>query len=91
MGVHKTVEFEFDAAKDAANIAKHGVPLSWGVAFEFRAVVKDERRDYGEERFNGFGLIDGVTYCMTFTVRGDIIRIISLRRARAKEYRRHVD
>jgi uncharacterized DUF497 family protein len=85
------LEFEFDPAKDAANIAKHGVSLSWGMDFEFRAVVKDERQEYGETRFNAFGLIDGVTYCMTFTVRARRIRIISLRRARAKEYRRYVD
>ncbi len=85
------MEIEFDPAKDAANFAKHGVSLSWAMNFNFRAVVKDERNDYGESRFNAFGLIDGLAYCMTFTVRGEVIRVISLRRARAKEYRRHVD
>lgn len=91
MGVRKFVKFEFDPAKDAANLAKHGVSLSWGTRLEFQAVVKDERQDYGEDRFNALGLIEGVTYCMTFTVRGETIRIISLRRARAKEYSRYVD
>ncbi len=84
------MDIEFDPTKDAANIAKHGVSLSWGARLEFRAVVKDRRQDYGEDRFNAFGLIEGVTYCMTFTVRGETVRIISLRRARAKEYKRHV-
>jgi uncharacterized DUF497 family protein len=32
----------------------------------------------------------GRTYCLTFAVREGRIRAISLRRARAKEYRRHV-
>jgi uncharacterized protein len=85
------VNIEFDPAKDAANIAKHGVSLSLASAFEFRAVVKDERGDYGENRFNAFGAIEAVTYCMTFTLRGESIRVISLRRARAKEYDRYVE
>jgi len=85
------LNFEFDPAKDAANIAKHGVSLSLADAFEFHAVVKDERGDYGEDRFNAFGVIDAVTYCMTFTLRGKSVRVISLRRARAKEYSRYVE
>ena len=84
------MEIDFDPDKDATNVAKHGLSLAWAAEFEFRAVVKDVRRDYGEARFNAFGLIDGVTYCLTFTVRGEVVRVISLRRARAKEYRRHV-
>jgi uncharacterized DUF497 family protein len=84
------VEIEFDPAKDAANFAKHGVSLSAAAQVEVEAVVQDERADYGEARFNAFGLIDGVAYCLTFTVRGRAVRAISLRRARSREYRRHV-
>ena len=85
-----SMELEFDPAKDAANIAKHGVSLQRAAEFEFKAVVQDERADYGEARYNAFGLIDDLTYCLTFTVRGEKVRPISLRRARAKEYRRYV-
>lgn len=84
------VEFEFDPAKDAANIAKHGVSLSHASQMSIDTVIADRRSNYGEERFNAFGMIDGVTYCLTFTYRSDRIRVISLRRARRKEYRRHV-
>lgn len=55
------MELEFDPAKDAANIAKHGVSLQRAAEFEFKAVVQDERADYGEARYNAFGLIDDVT------------------------------
>ena len=37
-----------------------------------------------------FGLLAGRPYCLTFTVRDGQVRAISLRRARPKEYRRHV-
>jgi uncharacterized DUF497 family protein len=84
------VEIEYDSTKDAANIAKHGVSLAWAARLEIKAVERDARRLYGEDRFNAFGLIEGVSYCLTFTMRGPIMRAISLRRARQKEYRRHV-
>lgn len=84
------MDIEFDPAKDEANIAKHGISLATAADLEIRAFVRDGRRDYAEERFNAFGLLDGQTYCLTFVVRAAKIRAISLRRARAKEYLRHV-
>lgn len=84
------MKIEFDPAKDAANVAKHGVSLAAAADFEIHAVVRDDRRDYVEDRFNAFGVLHGRTYCLTFAVREGRIRAISLRRARAKEYRRHV-
>ncbi len=84
------MEIEFDPAKDRANIAKHGVSLAAAKDFEIHAVVRDERRVYDEDRFNAFGVLYGRTYCLTFAVRAGKVRAISLRRARTKEYRRHV-
>jgi uncharacterized DUF497 family protein len=84
------VEIEFDPAKDAANIAKHGVSLASARTMDIRAAFEDRRWDYREVRYNAFRLIDGVTYCLTFTLRGNRLCAISLRRARAKEYQRNV-
>lgn len=80
----------FDDAKDRANIAKHGVSLALAAAFDLESalVVADDRRDYGEARFNAYGLIDDQLFAMTFTFRGADVRVISLRRARAKELRK---
>lgn len=80
---------EFDPAKDAANIAKHGVSLSRAADLEIHAVVADARV-YGEDRQLAFGMIDGAPYCLVFTIRDEAVRAISLRRAHLKEYRRHV-
>jgi uncharacterized DUF497 family protein len=84
------VEIVFDPAKDAVNLAKHGVSLAAAAEFEIHVVVPDNRRNYDEDRFNAFGLLAGRFYCLTFTVRDGQVRAISLRRARAREYRRHV-
>lgn len=84
------MEIEFDPAKDTANLAKHGVSLAEAKDFEIHGFVRDRRRNYGEERFNAFGLLDGQIHCLTFAVRDGRLRAISLRRAHIKEYRRYV-
>lgn len=84
------MKIEFDADKDKANIAKHGISLSCAADLDMLAVLRDDRFAYGEERFRAWGLIDGEAYCLAFTTRGDRVRAISLRRAHTKEVKRHV-
>ena len=84
------MDIVFDPAKDVINLAKHGVSLAAAAEFEIHVVVRDDRRNYDEDRFNAFGRLAGRPYCLTFTVRNGQVRAISLRRARPKEYRRHV-
>lgn len=85
------MEIEFDPAKDAANIAKHGVSLADAAGLDLlaAAVLVDDRFDYGEPRFRAFGRIDGAGFCLAFTVRGTTVRPISFRRAHEKEMRQH--
>lgn len=82
------MEIEFDADKDRANIAKHGISLARAIDLELIAYVSDDR--YREPRARLYGLIDDALYCAAATERGEKLRIISLRRAHAKELRRHV-
>jgi uncharacterized DUF497 family protein len=83
-----SVGIEFDPAKDASNIAKHGISLARAADFEQAVVVEDDR--YAERRFRIYGVIDGQNYCAAITMRGRVVRVISLRRAHAKEMKRHV-
>ena len=82
---------EFDPAKDAGNIAKHGMSLAQAANFDLTtALVRpDDRRDYGEPRWRAYGMIDGRMHMLVFTVRAGAVRAISLRKANAKEIRRH--
>ena len=84
------MQIEFDADKEAANVAKHDVSLSRAVELNILSVLKDDRFDYGEVRFRAWGLIDGEPHCLVFTTRGAALRAISLRRAHKKEMRRYV-
>ncbi|MCB4863114.1 BrnT family toxin [Sphingobium sp. PNB] len=81
------MEIEFDSAKDAANIEKHGISLSRAADLEQAVVVEDDR--FAERRFRIYGQIDGLNYCAAVTLRGRVVRVISLRRAHAKETKRH--
>lgn len=81
----------FDEAKDAANLAKHGLSLAEAEQFELAdaTVEPDRRRDYGEERFRAFGRVDGEGRCLVFALRSEEVRVISYRRAHEKEMRRY--
>ena len=81
---------DFDPAKDAINQANHGISLARWVHMEVRAVVPIESFDHGEPGYRAFGFIDGLAYCLVFTTRNERYRPISLRRAHAKEMKRHV-
>ncbi len=84
------IDIEYDAAKDAANIAKHGLSLSDATMIDLlTAAVSIDDRGYAERRFRAYQRIDGVGYCLAFTVRGTVVRPISFRRAHDKEMKRH--
>jgi len=81
------MDIEFDPAKDAENIRKHRISLARAADLDTASIVEDGR--FVEPRFRAYGTIDGLSFCLAYTVRGEIIRAISLRRAHAQEMRKH--
>jgi uncharacterized protein len=84
--------FEWNEEKARANLAKHGVPFEAALEVfldEHRIDVADERLDYGEHRCNVVGAVDGIVLHVTYTMRGEVARIISARRAGRKERKRY--
>lgn len=81
------MKIEYDTDKNLKNIAKHGISLTDAAMFEWNSAdfQKDERWDYGERRIIATGLLRGREYVLIFTMRGDVYRIISLRKANKKE------
>ncbi len=80
--------FEWDNHKAVANWKKHGITFRQAtevfddpIAFE----QIDEREDYGEERINLIGMYDGIILHVTYTERGERIRLISARKAKKDE------
>jgi uncharacterized DUF497 family protein len=85
------MKVEFDSEKDRANRRKHGISLAAAAEMDFLVaqIVPDNRRDYGETRFRACGWIGGRLHMLVFTLRGDVVRAISLRKANEREKRRH--
>jgi len=81
------MEIEFDPSKNALNIEKHGVPLTDAIKLEWEYLLakKDDRNDYNEVRMIGYAPILTRVYCVVFTDRGKVRRVISLRKANKRE------
>ena len=85
------MEVEFDSGKDEANRRKHGISLAAAAEMDLldAQTVADDRRDYGEARFRACGWIGGRLHMLVFTLRGEVVRAISLRKANTRERRRY--
>jgi uncharacterized DUF497 family protein len=85
------MDFEWDSTKELANRKKHGV--------DFRAAAKvfsdpyviefDDLDNAGELRLNAIGLVDGRMLFVTYTMRDDVVRIISARGTEPQEKRKY--
>lgn len=84
---------EFDPAKDASNIAKHGVSLALATDLDWddALVWVDERFVYGEVRMIALAPKTQTLYYVAFVDRADVRRVISLRRATRREVKHYVD
>ena len=82
------MRFEVDPQKAAVNIKKHGVSLAdaEGVFHDPLAVhIEDPDAEY-EQRFVGVGIgSSGAVLVIAYAYDGDVIRVISTRRASRRE------
>ena len=85
------MQIEFDGGKDWINRQKHGISLAAAAEMDFLTarVIPDNRRDYGEDRFRAYGWIGGRLHMLAFTMRGNVLRAISLRKANEREVNRY--
>jgi uncharacterized protein len=85
-----TVRFEWDAAKDGRNVAKHGVGFEEArrVFGDPHVIIREDRVIEGERRLHAIGYVDRVLL-VVHSVReeglGAIIRILSARKATPAE------
>ncbi|MEY4726677.1 MAG: hypothetical protein RLZ36_1304 [Pseudomonadota bacterium] len=87
------MRIEFDPTKDASNQHKHGVSLAMAAELDWEAawVWVDDRADYNEMRMIALAPKTETLYYVAFVNRGEVRRIISLRRANRREVRHYVE
>lgn len=84
---------EFDPAKDVANQTKHGVSLSVAGELDWEAALVwiDDRFEYSETRMIALAPKTEILYYVAFVDRGEVRRVISLRRANRREVKHYVE
>jgi uncharacterized protein len=83
-------QIEFDPTRDQENRTKHGVSLRRAAEMILLSPpLVDERYDYGEPRYRGFGKIDDDYFVLAFTIRNGRLRAISLRPMNRRERARY--
>jgi uncharacterized protein len=85
-------KFEWDDRKAADNYAKHGIRFEAArdvFKDPFAVEQLDDRENYGEERYTVNGMVEARLLFVAYTMRGEVIRIISARGAEPHEQRRY--
>jgi uncharacterized DUF497 family protein len=84
------MEFEWNTVKADSNLVKHGIDFGGALnVFEdpVLLVVTDNR--HKEPRFRAIGMVKDELLSVTYTMRDDICRLISARRASRHERRNY--
>ncbi|RZI85421.1 MAG: BrnT family toxin [Pseudomonas sp.] len=86
------MRFEWDEVKNRSNIRKHGIDFN-DVPSMFdhpMLVARDDRLAGAEERWVGLGWLRALVGVVVYTERhGDVVRIISARKATRHEAKRY--
>ena len=82
---------DFDAIKNERNIRERGLSFErvGEVDFNTALVFPDTRRPYGETRYIALCYLDRRLHVLCFTETEEGIRVISFRKANAREAHRH--
>lgn len=85
------MKIEWDENKRAQTLNERGLDfanvafLEWGKAL----TLQDTRKNYGEPRYITYGRIKDRLCVLAWTERNGVMRIFSLRKANAREVKRH--
>ena len=89
------MELEWDVDKAARNLKKHGVSFEDAkfVFYDYgRIEAYDGRDEYGEDRWVTIGFVYSVVLYVVYTIRDeDTVRLISARKADAKETKQYCE
>ncbi|PKO62506.1 MAG: BrnT family toxin [Betaproteobacteria bacterium HGW-Betaproteobacteria-18] len=88
------MKFEWDESKSETCFQDRGFDFAYAARAFFdpdRIVQVDTRHSYGEDRFQLMGKIEWRLFVVVYTLRQDVTRIISARKANQREVRHYED
>ncbi|WP_323120001.1 BrnT family toxin [Burkholderia alba] len=85
------MEIEFDPAKRDRTLAERGLDFTRAVEVfaGIHYTIEDAREDYGETRYITVGKLDDRMVIMVWTPRGEVRRLISMRKANEREQKHY--
>jgi uncharacterized DUF497 family protein len=86
-------EFEWDEAKRMSTLEKHGIDFVDAAKIFCGPFVRARSKQSSEERWIAIGLLEGIEIAVIYTIRRNVCRLITARRARTYErkiYHTHV-
>ena len=81
------MQIEFDPAKRDKTLTERGLDFAHAdeVFGGVNVTAEDARFEYGELRFTTVGVLDSRMVILVWTLRGEVRRIISMRKANERE------
>ena len=84
------MKYEWDEKKRQKNIVERGLDIAVlaPIVLSGRNTVfmPDIRRNYGEKRGLAFGIVRDLRLCVCFTLRGDVVRLITIYKVNKKDW-----
>ena len=81
--------FEWDDTKRQTNLEKHGVDFEQVETFRWRTALIEPETRYAEAPFRAYGYIGERLHLVVYTMRGNNIRVISMRKTNRAEENRY--
>lgn len=89
------IRYEWDPEKRQSIIEERGLDIvilaPELLAAQSTIFRKDERKDYGEDRWLAFGLVGGTRLCLCFTLRDDFVRLITIYKVNTKDWEKYYE
>ncbi len=85
------MQVSYDPAKNDRNIRERGLSFDRAAELDFATAIVDQdvRKQYGEDRYIALAFLDGRLHAMCFTLTDKGMRVISFRKASAREVKRY--
>ena len=88
--IAENMKYEWDENKRQKIIHERGLDIAvlapMVLAAQDTIFMPDKRQNYGEERWLAWGIVSGLRLCVCFTLRGDIVRLITIYKLNKKDW-----
>ena len=87
---HGNVQYEWDENKRQKIVDERGLDIAVLAPLVISArntiFMPDKRQDYGEDRWLAFGIVSGLRLCVCFTLRSNVVRLITIYKVNKKDW-----